>query len=176
MDVRGSGAEAQEREEIESEGEESEGNVSDDSGPRSLSLSSESEDSQKGAPLVRARGCRGGHPRKKGPEGTQRAAVGNQDQRPHQSAVGGRSPRHRDQAAHCQWEDMSQDWPRLHRGARKRSRGRLKAGRARQVQMYRRAAQLAARIGSQVPKPAEKRGRSQGVSVRRIQEGRDPGG
>ncbi|CAI5764555.1 Hypothetical predicted protein [Podarcis lilfordi] len=69
MDVRGSGAEAQEREEIESEGEESEGNVSDDSGPRSLSLSSESEDSQKGAPLVRASGVPRGTPQEEGARG-----------------------------------------------------------------------------------------------------------
>uniref|UniRef100_A0A670HMP7 Gypsy retrotransposon integrase-like protein 1 n=1 Tax=Podarcis muralis TaxID=64176 RepID=A0A670HMP7_PODMU len=56
MDVRGSGAEARAREETESEGEEAEEKMSDDDDPRSPSLSSESEDSQKGAPVARARG------------------------------------------------------------------------------------------------------------------------
>uniref|UniRef100_A0A670KGS1 Gypsy retrotransposon integrase-like protein 1 n=1 Tax=Podarcis muralis TaxID=64176 RepID=A0A670KGS1_PODMU len=69
MDVRGSGAEGQEREELETEGEESEGEVSDDSRPRSLSLSSESEDSQKGAPVVRARGLPEGTPQEGGARG-----------------------------------------------------------------------------------------------------------
>lgn len=54
--VRGSGAEARAREETESEGEEAEEKMSDDDDPRSPSLSSESEDSQKGAPVARARG------------------------------------------------------------------------------------------------------------------------
>uniref|UniRef100_A0A670KNJ5 Gypsy retrotransposon integrase-like protein 1 n=1 Tax=Podarcis muralis TaxID=64176 RepID=A0A670KNJ5_PODMU len=69
MDVRGSGAEARAREETESEGEESEERMSDDDDPRSPSLSSESEDSQKGAPVARAKGGPRGTPQEEGTSG-----------------------------------------------------------------------------------------------------------
>lgn len=68
MDVRGSGREAQRREETESEGEGFQPDEEeDDNDPRwSMSPSSESEDSQKGAPLVKPRGAQGGSSQEQG--------------------------------------------------------------------------------------------------------------